>query len=213
VLPGSSPGTLGPIALFVLSADPDNSSNQQLSNCNGIAGHAGWAPGPQIVWDYQNDIFTASPDLQIVRNVTEDSTHLNTRPRMSPDGQTIVYESNITGSGNGELWSVPLAGGTKTRLTHNDTAVSANDSSGDILSSISDDGSLIAFSRIPAPASGQTDFRGDIGVVDIHGTNVQLFNSPGGTNARQPMFSHCPRTSMATRITAIVPEFSHPALR
>lgn len=182
--------------LVVLSADANHSSNQQLSNYIGYAGHAGWAPGPQIVWDYQKDIFTASSDLKIIRNVTDDSTHTNTRPRMSPDGQTIVFESDI--SGNGELWSVNTAGGIKTRLTHNDSQVSTNDSSGDILSGISDDGSLVAFTRIPASNPGQTDSPVDVGVVDIHGNNSQLFNAPGGTLAGSPTFSHCAPTSMLT---------------
>jgi TolB protein len=183
------------IVLVVVSSDAEHSSNQQLSTYIGYVGHAGWAPGPQVVWDDKKDIFTASTDLKIIRNVTEDTNHINTRPRMSRDGQTIVFESDI--SGNGELWSVSTGGGLKTRLTHSAAGISTNDVSGDVLGDIADDGSMVTFVRIPQPQSGQTDIVGNIGVVDIHGVNLNLFNSPGGTNARGPRFSHCPSTSMA----------------
>lgn len=189
MLPSSPPGSFGPIALFILSADTNHSSSQQFTNCSCSVGHEDWTPSPQIVWDYQSDIFTASTDLQIIRNVTEDSSHHNARPRMSPDGQTIVFQSNI--SGHNELWSVNLADRVKTRLTRNGTPYFGNDNDGDVLNSISDDGSLVAFTRIPSPASGETDLRGDIGIMDIHGTSLHVFNAPNGTNARRPVLSHC----------------------
>ena len=184
------------VVVVVLSADANHPNSQQLSICNCYANEVSWAPGHQAVWNYQYDVFTASPDLQVIRNVTEDPKHYNSRPRMSPDGRTIVFQSNISDVDREELWSIDSVGGIRTRLTRNDGPCYFTSCQQDVLNSISDDSSLVAFTRIPPPVSSTSVAHGDIGVMDIHGTNLHLFNAPNGTNAAQPVFSHCPLTSV-----------------
>lgn len=184
------------VVLVILLADASQASNQQLAICNCNTPEVSWAPGLQVVWNYQYDIFTANPDLQIIRNVTEDPGHHNARPRMSPDGRIIVFQSDI--SSHDELWSVDSAGGIRTRLTRNEASCYYTYCQEDVLNSISDDSSLVAFTRVPPPVSSTAPARGDIGVMNIDGTNLHLFNAPNGTNAAQPVFSHCPLTSTPT---------------
>lgn len=68
-----------------------------------------------------------SAPKRLTRNRTEDAN-----PRWSPDGQTIVYDNSGSTPLDGsllsptqEIWSIPAAGGTPTRLTNNSVPDSA----------------------------------------------------------------------------------------
>ena len=190
VLPPPPGGMIGPVMLYVSPIDGSTMPMKLSSYMSGIESHVSWAPASKITWNNANDIFVANPDGTSL-NVTEDAHHWNTTPRLTPDGQTIVFGSDI--SGNAEIWSVASSGGIKTALTHNAIATTSSDNIGDIPNSISADGSLVAFSRL-SPGTGST-IVSDIGVVDIHGLSTHIFNVPGGTNARSPTFSTCRGTS------------------
>jgi Tol biopolymer transport system component len=199
LLPANIPGSIGPIVVYVAAIDT-GAAPVKLSPFMTSERDVAWAPASKVVWANMNDVYIAKADGTSLLNVTSDAAHWNTSPRLSPDEQTIVFGSDI--SGNAEIWSVPASGGTKTRLTHNSSGSAKSDAWGDLPSSISIDGSLVAFSRM-SPMS--TDhFNSDIGVVDIHGTKTYTFNVPGGVNAVSPTFSPCPIRSSS--LLAAVPQ-------
>lgn len=82
------------------------------------------------LWIAPADGSTAPRPLTVVAGTTKDS-----RPRWSPDGSRILFQSDR--GGTSQLWTVPTAGGTPTRLT--DVATGAEDAVW------SPDGTRIAF--------------------------------------------------------------------
>ncbi|HEX2569146.1 MAG TPA: protein kinase [Polyangia bacterium] len=69
------------------------------------------------VWNsgvWQGDVYVLDMDEDRLRKLTSDA-YDNDFPNFAPDGQTIIYSSNRSGSH--ELWEVPAGGGKAMRLT------------------------------------------------------------------------------------------------
>jgi eukaryotic-like serine/threonine-protein kinase len=75
--------------------------------------------GSRIVFEDRRSIWTASADGSVVQQVMgmrPPTYNVATMPALSPDGSTIAYFVAELGP-NGDLWKIPAAGGTPTRLT------------------------------------------------------------------------------------------------
>ncbi len=86
-----------------------------------------WSPtGDRILFQRREvpdgnwEIFTISPDGSHVRNVTS-TPYNDTDASWSPDGEFIVYSSDHGGLSVPNLFIIPAAGGTPTRLTYDET--------------------------------------------------------------------------------------------
>jgi serine/threonine protein kinase len=75
--------------------------------------------GSRLVYEDQRAIWTAAPDgsnVQQVKGVPIPLYNLPMTPALSPDGRSIAYFSAELGP-NGDFWTIPVDGGTPTRLT------------------------------------------------------------------------------------------------
>jgi Tol biopolymer transport system component len=94
-----------------------------------------WSPnGKKIAFEGRvaggaSDIYVMNADGSGLRKLTDDPAY-DQQPQWSPDGTTIVYDntgdqpnpddpSDPAFSPTAEIWTVPVAGGAPTRLTHN----------------------------------------------------------------------------------------------
>jgi serine/threonine protein kinase len=76
--------------------------------------------GKRVVFEDRRAIWTAASDgseVHQVDGITPPRYNLPLTPAFSPDGSTIAYFSAELGP-NGDFWTIPVAGGTSTRLTH-----------------------------------------------------------------------------------------------
>ena len=107
------------------------SPNLDVSNARNIAGGRGklaWMPdGQQIVYDYGSrigaDLWIARADGTEPRQLISNAG-FNDWPAVSPDGRTIVFQSDRTGVQH--LWRMDVDGGNQTQLTNGYAERNAN---------------------------------------------------------------------------------------
>lgn len=153
-----------------------------------------WTPGPKIIFSNRSDVFTVNGDATGLLNVTNDATGNNEFPVSVGRSDSIVFMSTRDNS-HREIWSTPAAGGTATQVTTNTGANSL-----DIPQAVSADGKLLAFSRITRVVQNSTVVGSyQLGVSNIDGSNLHLFNAPGTSNATtstegspEARFAACP---------------------
>ena len=123
-------------------------------------GHLGvsWnADGNRLAYSWKGNLYVMNVDGSHRRQLTHAAPGQGDyRPQFSPDGSTLVYwgGSNAGDDGgepNGEIYTIPVAGGTPTRLTH--------DSVSDYEPTWSPDGGRIAY---------------------FHGGELWIMNASGG---------------------------------
>jgi len=87
-----------------------------------------WSPsGSQIAYAANGEIYVMDRDGSHVRRLTRSGSDGAYYPTWSPDGSTIAFWSGPrTGEDGGpaqsEIFTIPVKGGTPTRLTHNDVS-------------------------------------------------------------------------------------------
>ena len=72
----------------------------------------------QIAFAYHGDIWVVNRDGSDPRRLTDHVAN-DSRPRFSPNGQWIAFNSNRMG--NGDVWIIPTPGGTARQLTFHST--------------------------------------------------------------------------------------------
>jgi Tol biopolymer transport system component len=86
-----------------------------------------WSPnGRQLTYALNGDIYVMDADGTNIRQLTTDPSG-DYNPAWSPDGSTIAYWNGDSsgldgGPGNSEIYTIPAAGGSPTRLTHDDVS-------------------------------------------------------------------------------------------
>lgn len=169
-----------------VSATSPTASNR-VNSADGFFKNYAWAPSKRLVWVLNQDVYTANGDgTQQVNATNYASSHSTKTPRVTTDGETIVY-ATTNNSENFEIWSVPAAGGTPTPVTHNTLPSAAGDSVGDI----SLDGTLVAFTRRTGIFTDSGSFDNSVGIINIHGTGETLIRAQGSIPTGQPVFSRC----------------------
>lgn len=130
------------------------------------------------------DIFIVNADGTHLRRLTSDGTSIDQWPAWSPDGKTIAYSVSGNGPGDSgffntqEIWTIPVAGGRPTRLTHNNVF--------DDMPSYSPDGTTMAYSH-----------GGRIWLMNADGTNQhELAAQPSGSGNFNPRWSPAGDTMM-----------------
>lgn len=116
---------------------------------------------------------TARPTVQVTR-VTKKDDGDNTWPDISPDGQTIVFTSDrsMLGEDGTDIYLIPLAGGTPTRLTQDGSEFTEAEPRW------SPDGRQIVFAAAP---KGKKEH--DLYLMDAGGGNRRMIVT-GGNNIR-----------------------------
>jgi Tol biopolymer transport system component len=130
---------------------------------NGVS----WSPdGHQLTYAWSGDIYVMDADGSHIRQLTSDASG-DFNPAWSPDGSTIAYwngnTSGVDGGPSGsEIYTIPAAGGSPSRLT--------NDNVSNIEPTWSADSSRIGY------WSG-----GELWVMDADGTNAhRVYRGAGG---------------------------------
>ena len=116
---------------FVHTVSVDGTNDQTLTangntNSGDAMDHVSWTvDGSELVYAYSHNIYVMNADGSGQRQITHAPGGLGDfYPVVSPDGSTIAYwEGSPTGQDGGpddaEIYTVPLTGGSPTRLTHN----------------------------------------------------------------------------------------------
>ncbi|WP_189362798.1 S41 family peptidase [Algibacter mikhailovii] len=88
--------------------------------------------GQTIAFNFQGDIWTVNKDGENLNRITVHEAY-DTKPLWSPDGKSIVFQSDRYG--NNDVYSIPSQGGLSKRLTYHSAADIVTDytSNGDIL--------------------------------------------------------------------------------
>ena len=156
------------------------------------------------------DLYAMNVDGSGLTQLTSSSLD-DREPAWSPNGESLVFRSNRTG--NDELWRVPAAGGTQTRLTQQASSISSS------APAWSPDGAEIAFQRssastgvqiykMNANGQGQINLTGSAATV----TNGHPAWSPDGSriafhsnrsDGRSEIFTMGPTGGTATRLTNV----------
>src|SRR5262249_11533745 len=96
--------------LIVLSAwsrsEPNHADTRLLSQPAVSASH--------VAFIYADDLFVCDLDGHNVRRLTSDQG-IESHPVFSPDGQTIAFSAQY--DGNTDVYTIPVSGGSPTRLT------------------------------------------------------------------------------------------------
>jgi len=103
----------------------DGSGLVPLTDGSGDDREPNWSPaGDLIVFQSHArtpgdiDLWVMNSDGTGVRNLTQSPGSEDTDASWSPDGTRVVYSSNHGGLANANLFTIPVAGGTPTRVTH-----------------------------------------------------------------------------------------------
>ena len=147
-----------------------------------------WAPFSKITFDTHSDIFTVNGDGTGLFNVTMNAASRNEFAVPFNGGNSIAFFSTRD-NGYGEVWSIPATGGAATQVTHNTIM-----HGGDIPEAVSADGGLLAFHRIMEAVQPDNSvvISYQLGVSKLDGSDLHLFNAPGGSNAVEARFAVCP---------------------
>jgi len=175
----------------------DGSQPLKINSGNTFEVNASWAPNPKITFSNLSDVFTVNGDATGLFNVTNDAAGANASPIAFNDGNTIAFTSTRD-SGHYEIWLISATGGMATQVTTNAPQVPRN--TVDIPQAVSSDGKLLAFSRITRTVKldGTEVDSYQVGVSNIDGSNLHLFNAPGTSNASdmndspEARFASCP---------------------
>lgn len=181
--PFTSSGSALYVATIASSATP-----LKINSGNTFESNPTWTPSSKITFDNLSDVFTVNGDGTDLSNVTKDATGSNGNAVSFNNGDSIAFLS-ARDNGHHEIWSIPEPGGTATQVTTN-TAMGSID----VPQAVSADGKLLAFSRITntTQPGGNVITSYQIGVSNLDGTNLRLFNAPGGSNATEARFAACP---------------------
>jgi len=83
-------------------------------------GWPAWSPdGSKIAYSARDDIYVMGADGSHARRVTT-AAGGDFSPEWSPDARTLVYVHGHNREPDREVYTIPVAGGSPTRLTHND---------------------------------------------------------------------------------------------
>lgn len=100
----------------IFTIAPDGSPPLSQLTFNGDNENPRWSPtGQRIVFDHAGDIYVMSATGRNVRRLTFLGNSF--QPAWAPSGNRIVFVHQRTFGVGGDLWVVPTAGGTPTRLT------------------------------------------------------------------------------------------------
>lgn len=175
----------------------DGSQPLKINSGNAFEVDASWAPSPKITFSNLSDVFTVNGDATGLFNVTNNAAGANASPIVFNNGSSIAFTSTRD-NGHYEIWSISASGGAATQVTTNAPQVPRN--TVDIPQAVSSDGKLLAFSRITRTVKldGTEVDSYQIGVSNIDGSNLHLFNAPGTSNASnvngnpEARFASCP---------------------
>ena len=174
-------------ALYVATIG-DTAAPLKINSGNTFEYRPTWAPSAQITFDNLSDVFSVNGDGTGLFNVTKDAASHNGSPVPFNNGTSILFSSNRD-NGYREIWSTPAAGGAVTQVTHH-MILNGTDAP----KAVSPDGSLLTFSRIIQTVkpdfSVVTTYQ--LGVAKLDGSELHLFNAPGGSNGTEARFSACP---------------------
>lgn len=175
-------------ALYVAAIE-DRSPALKINSGNVSEANPVWAPCPKIIFDNVSDVFTVNEDGSDLFNVTQDAAG-NENPVLFDNSNSIVF-SSTRNNGHQEIWSIPATGGMATRITQ--LAIPSSKQGFDVPRAISSDGKLLAFSRVTyiVLPSGPEDCAYQLGISNTDGSNLRLFNAPGGNNATEARFAPC----------------------
>src|SRR5262249_27241880 len=112
------------------------------------------------------------------------------------NGNSIVFTSTRD-NGHYEIWSMSMTGGPATQVTTNAPQVPRN--TVDISQAVSADGMFLAFQRIIRTVNNGTEVDSyQVGVANIDGSHLHLFNAPGTSNATTTAGAPSPEARFAT---------------
>lgn len=170
----------------IYSQRPRGGALRQLTDAPGNSIFADWTPdGRHIVFDSDRvtngcseqtcnvEIFAMDADGDDVRRITRNPGY-DGAPSVSPDGQTIAFESDR--DGGAEIYTMSLEGGRVTKLTDNDAF--------DFGPKWSPDGSHIVFASDRARGEGSSD----VYVMEADGSDARKL-TPSRLNAGVPDWS------------------------
>jgi Tol biopolymer transport system component len=174
----------------------DGSQPLKINSGNAFEVDASWSPSPKITFSNLSDVFTINGDATGLFNVTNNAAGANASPIAFNNGSSIAFTSTRD-NGHYEIWSISATGGTATQVTTNAPQVPRN--TVDIPQAASSDGKLLAFSRITRTVNNGTEVDSyQVGVSNIDGSNLHLFNAPSTSNAAnvsgspEARFASCP---------------------
>jgi Tol biopolymer transport system component len=174
----------------------DGSQPLKINSGNTFELDASWAPGPKITFSNLSDVFMVNADATGLVNVTNDAAGNNASPVAFNNGGSIVFTSTRD-NGHYEIWSMSTTGGPTTQVTTNSPQVPRN--TVDIPQAVSADGMLLAFQRIVRAVNNGIEVDSyRVGVANIDGSNLHLFNAPSTSNATTNAGAPSPEARFAT---------------
>lgn len=185
VFPSPSDGVGFPTQ-YVVNVDAQPPVTTKLTpTSGGVETSVNWKPHLKIFYNSGGDVYSINGDGSGQANVTQAAEDDNHGSVSGADGATLFF-SRTAANGADEIWSMPVAGGTRRQLTHQDLVKSTHD----FVQDASADGKTIAFFH--QLDRGLESEQTQIGIVNSDGTGLSLFNAPAHTRADHAALSSCP---------------------